>query len=209
MLKIHHIRAALPLFALCLSFGSYSTGATELSNRITTNNNPKAKGLILQMDYPHTWGFNDGKRPNVVINAFSENGKGLEGCVTTIHINENSKGRDNYSLTREVVKSIKSNPALVYTEIGEQNRLSQVTGGNTMVDGELGIWLKGQRAEERLGLKFFSNSFITMFWYKKWIATITCMSTRQSEDEANNSFRMLDPLFKKIIFSTVIVSKWQ
>jgi len=196
------------IYASCIIIGIQTASATELSNRITTEGNSKAKGLLLQMDYPATWGFNDAKRPNTVTNAFSDNGKGLDGCVTTIHINDNAKGSGNYSLPKEARKMISSNPSAIYYEIAERNSLSGVSGGKTIVDGELGVWLTGNREEERFGIKMYNHFFITLFWYKKWITTITCTSGGDSVDSAAKQFEKTKPLFQKITLSTVILSKW-
>lgn len=186
-----------------------TTNATELTNRITTGDNPKAKGLDIQMDFPATWQFSEGKRPNVVINAFSEGGRDSLGCVTTITINKNSENNDNFSLPQESVNLIESDPSIFYDAIAAEAKLKNVKGGKTIMDSELGIWLTGSRKDERLGEVFYSNTFLTLFWYKKWIVTSQCAVYSSTASQSNRLFQKYLPLIKKIMFTTVINTKWK
>ena len=88
MIGTNELRTQLSIAAVAIALFCGIANAEELSKRITTDGNPKAKGLSLQMDFPADWKLEEGKRPNVVIKAIKKLGEGrVAVCATTIHLN--------------------------------------------------------------------------------------------------------------------------
>ena len=171
-----------------------------------TNGHPKAKGLDLKIDFPKSWLIEEGKRPNVVFKATSQEGKGLESCNVVIRDLEIDAGRKGYRPSQsELAYTLSANGL---KEEAEASGMQFIKGAPSVLEGSPAGWFIAKQ-QGRAGIDVFIYLFVFQTFYDKWRIIITCGAGAASDAEAWNYYRKNDIGFRLITNSVVLVSKWR
>ena len=172
----------------------------------STEGHPKAKGVEVTIMMPKTWEKKEGRRPNVVqlFNAPNKNDVKTSLIIMV---------KDFEALTASMVKSIDSS-CVDESFLKQFMQLVQpeakfIKGGLTMVDGEKTIWFESSIEMERAQIKMRMRTFNYVIMLDKKVVTVQCMvGGLQDNLKIDNVYEAYYPLFRKILASIVIKSKW-
>jgi len=175
------------------------------TQKFSTKDHPKAKGINISLEYPINWEAKEGERPNIV-KKFSralENGSSVI-CLVVI---KDLPSQIKILSDEDIAKEMFSEEVIKSMFPGNSKLLEHI---HTKYDGQQGALSSFATVGEQSGLQLYSVSLQHIFIYSKKIICIRCTvggllkNSREIEELYINYF----PLFLQIGNSIVINDKW-
>lgn len=175
-------------------------------NSYSSLSNPKAKGIQVTFEYPESWSGADAKRPNMLYQVTSENGKGLEVCNLGIrHLDINP----SEPITKDEIENM-------FVPSGLKAFLAAdsvfVSGKRTKIDGQPAAQIQFRQKVERAGIKMQLSGAIYPAYFRNSFVIFTCFSgssAEKSNAHIDQRYRIWFPLFQQMANSIVIHSGWK
>lgn len=171
-----------------------------------TGNDPKAKGLEVSFAYPSSWKGLPGKRPNVLYQVTSEQGKGLQLCnllVTYIRDQDGSYVEPNEAPARFTAENV---------EWFKVPGTEFLAGEPTTIDSLPAFWTLNRQEVDRAGIKLRVYSVIFSAYYERRIIAFTCMVTADGQSDwesLQGQMRGFVPLFQQMAGSIIVHTRWK
>lgn len=190
--------------AQCFAASRFPGG--ESGKTFSTNGITKSKGLDMSIDFPSSWSVEDGKRPNTVALATSENGLGLEVCALVINTMEQA-GLPADSAKTETSASFSNRERLEAVAAANGGRL--IDGGAANLESLTSRWTLIASNVSRDGSQISYRSANWQILYKDLLITLACTVGSKTEQDADSRLRRMLPTFRLIANSIVIPSRWR
>lgn len=202
----------LPLFLLSLFF-ILAAGASAItadkqnspSPFITYNskNEPKARGLNFNIEYPADWDSKEGKRPHIA-RLFAQakfDGTILKVATVAVYVNKLSDDEmpdlnDEGFFSAENARSLLPDNAVF------------LAFQKTKLEGCDAMLIEYRQQAERAGEKFFMRGLMCAFFYKNYYINIQTLTTAFSQSSSEEYFKEYKPTFMRMINSFVLLDKW-
>ena len=172
----------------------------------STKGNPKAKGVEVSFEYPSSWGGADGKRPNILYQVTSEQGKGLDLCNLGVKDIPVAPGQ---SFSKADIEEL-FDPSDLNWVLGGAGTLT--AGKRTTIDGQPAAQVQFTREVDRAGTQYQMMGVMYPIYFRNKLIIFTCMSGDSATTPAEQlkaRYRGALPLFQQLANTLVIHSKWK
>ena len=162
-------------------------------------NDPKAKGLDFQLEYPDDWEKTPGKRPNIVVNisklpAFFN--------VQVLKTGEDFSSQINPAKWPGEISKEEARPLYPDTD-------TFIEAKRTLLEGEPALVVEFKRVMERAGLRYCTRFKYLGIFYRDYSLRMTAGTIGRTEEEAEENFRKNSATFEYMFNSLILSSKWK
>lgn len=162
-------------------------------------NDPKAKGLDFQLEYPDDWEKTPGKRPNIVVNisklpAFF--------TVQVLKTGEDFSSQINPAKWPGEISKEEARPLYPDTD-------TFIEAKRTLLEGEPALVVEFKRVMERAGLRYCTRFKYLGIFYRDYSLRMTAGTIGRTEEEAEENFHKNSATFEYMFNSLVLSSKWK
>ena len=171
----------------------------------STNGHAKSKSVFMTFDYPSSWQGEEGKRPNILQQVTSKNGRGFELCNLLI---KNIDLPAGYKVTKSDIDELFDSSDLI-SFVPEGGTL--LSGGRTSIDGQPAAWVSYSSDINRAGIQLRTIWLSFPVYYDKKLIVFNCSVGGGADtplDTLKVRYKEFVPLFQLMANSIVIQSKW-
>jgi len=175
------------------------------TQKFSTNNHPKAKGINITIEHPKTWKAKEGERPNIV-QKFSQVFDDGSSVMCLILIKELPSEVKMFT-DEELAKEMFTEEVMKSMFPGNSKLLEHQ---KTEYDGQSGAISSFVMVQERNGIQIYSYVLQHVFVYSKKMVSIQCTvgGLSSNNDKIENLYKSYVPLFIQIGNSIVLHDKW-
>ena len=178
----------------------FSKGFT---NKFSTKNHSKAKGLNIGVEIPKSWSNEEADRPNIVQKFISEKG---EGRATIQIIIKQIPYPDNYEPTKKEIEAF-------FTVNQMQEMVSSdgefISGKEIILDNQPGGQLIFKEKIKRLDFEIDHQivNYITIF--KSRMVFLQCLVSGINTNNLDSKFNKFYPLFRQVANSLLFIDQYE
>ena len=198
------ISLLIMLFPACLQAKDFST-----------TGHPKSRGLNMNLEYPNSWGFQEGKRPNTLGVFKEENQESTKekewsyaNCALTIKSATQLTSLYGHKLTKDDWKDILESfneedmASIAFAELDGQGSLVQYK--QTNFDRYPGIIIETKGNLERAGTKLSMHGNMYVIGVEEYMVFLICASSAFSQSLADERFEKKDKVTFGLIANSII-----